>query len=497
MRLRAQARLAADLGQRRRHHPLGDPGRHGQPSRPSSYSADHPGPHRSRLYLVHAAGIDARGDPHRTTCGRRVPRASANVRSCSSTRFKNALIPVITIAGLDLGALMGGPSLPRRCSSRPGDRLIYLHRAINARDHAGRSPVASCSPPWSTCSPTCSSTWPTPSSIRASASRTDGRTMPASRRAADPDDRQRPHRDASSSSTTRGPLERARRQGRGAHAMLGQAARPAGPTAGDGCGATGWPLVGLGIILVFLTVGTHAARCGRRPSSAGNRRPTRPMRSTTTLTPEGHGMPPSLGHRPAASDDPVATSFRARLSPPASRILVGVIAVGHLARPSACPWSRSQATTGAPSIRSIMRVADVFFAFPYILFVLLIVSVLGRGSRDVFIAIGLLSWATTRASDRGSVLSVKAMEFVEAAQRPGGARPASHLPPCAAQHHGTHLRRHRHGYRWRDRHRSGPELPGHPASAAARQLGQDDRRLPELLLCASCRCSRASRGSGG
>jgi len=39
----------------------------------------------------------------------------------------------------------------------------------------------------------------------------------------------------------------------------------------------------------------------------------------------------------------------------------------------------------------IMRVADVFFAFPYILFVLLLVVVLGPGFRNVFIAIGLLS----------------------------------------------------------------------------------------------------------
>ena len=67
----------------------------------------------------------------------------------------------------------------------------------------------------------------------------------------------------------------------------------------------------------------------------------------------------------------------------------------------------------------IMRVADVFFAFPYILFVLLIMTVLGPGFTNVFIAIGLLSWATYARLNRGSVLSVRTMEFIEAARAQG------------------------------------------------------------------------------
>ena len=67
----------------------------------------------------------------------------------------------------------------------------------------------------------------------------------------------------------------------------------------------------------------------------------------------------------------------------------------------------------------IMRLADIFFAFPYILFVLLIMTVLGPGLWNVFIAIGILGWASYARLNRGSVLSVKAMEYVEAARAQG------------------------------------------------------------------------------
>jgi len=66
-----------------------------------------------------------------------------------------------------------------------------------------------------------------------------------------------------------------------------------------------------------------------------------------------------------------------------------------------------------------MRTVDVFFAFPFILFVLLLLTVLPPGFGSVFIAIGVLSWATYARLNRGSVLSVKTMEYVEAARAQG------------------------------------------------------------------------------
>jgi peptide/nickel transport system permease protein len=47
--------------------------------------------------------------------------------------FKNAVIPVMTIAGIDLGALMGGAILTETVVARPGIGLM-IYQAIGARD---------------------------------------------------------------------------------------------------------------------------------------------------------------------------------------------------------------------------------------------------------------------------------------------------------------------------------------------------------------------------
>jgi peptide/nickel transport system permease protein len=47
--------------------------------------------------------------------------------------LKNAIIPVMTIAGIDLGALMGGAIVTETVFNRPGIGLL-IYQAINARD---------------------------------------------------------------------------------------------------------------------------------------------------------------------------------------------------------------------------------------------------------------------------------------------------------------------------------------------------------------------------
>jgi peptide/nickel transport system permease protein len=51
----------------------------------------------------------------------------------SKHAFKNAVIPVMTIAGIDLGALMGGAILTETVFARPGIGLM-IYQAIGARD---------------------------------------------------------------------------------------------------------------------------------------------------------------------------------------------------------------------------------------------------------------------------------------------------------------------------------------------------------------------------
>ncbi|WNC16174.1 nickel transporter permease [Brevibacillus brevis] len=68
----------------------------------------------------------------------------------------------------------------------------------------------------------------------------------------------------------------------------------------------------------------------------------------------------------------------------------------------------------------VMRVMDIFMAFPSFLLALAIVSVLGPGMVNVMIAIGIFSVPTFARLSRSAVISVKNKEYIEAARAMGG-----------------------------------------------------------------------------
>jgi oligopeptide transport system permease protein len=67
----------------------------------------------------------------------------------------------------------------------------------------------------------------------------------------------------------------------------------------------------------------------------------------------------------------------------------------------------------------LMRFTDIMYAFPDLLFVLIIVAALGPTLLNIFVAIGLVSWVGLARLVRGQVLSIKEKEFVEAARAAG------------------------------------------------------------------------------
>jgi ABC-type dipeptide/oligopeptide/nickel transport system permease subunit len=67
----------------------------------------------------------------------------------------------------------------------------------------------------------------------------------------------------------------------------------------------------------------------------------------------------------------------------------------------------------------LMRFTDIMYAFPDLLFVIIILSVLGRNILFVPIAIAIVNWTTMARLVRGQVLSLKEKEFVEAARTVG------------------------------------------------------------------------------
>lgn len=142
-----------------------------------------------------------------------------------------------------------------------------------------------------------------------------------------------------------------------------------------------------------------------------------PIAIDTTTVAEDSLQPPSVEH-PFGTDKlgrDIASRvvYGARVS-----LLVGVVAVfimvviGLVAGAVAAYY-------GGIWDSFIMRTADVFFAFPYILFAVALIAVLGRGFQNVFIAIGILGWPSIARVFRSSILGIKKNEYVDAARAMG------------------------------------------------------------------------------
>jgi oligopeptide transport system permease protein len=114
-------------------------------------------------------------------------------------------------------------------------------------------------------------------------------------------------------------------------------------------------------------------------------------------------------------------------------MLVGVVAEA-IVLALGVPLGALAGYYGGKTDMVIMRFVDVMYAFPRLLFVIMIMSMLGRGLLNIFIAIGLTGWVRIARLTRAQILVLKEREFCEAA-RAAGASPrrilARHLLPNA------------------------------------------------------------------
>ena len=67
----------------------------------------------------------------------------------------------------------------------------------------------------------------------------------------------------------------------------------------------------------------------------------------------------------------------------------------------------------------ISRITEIFAAFPDLIFAMGIMFVIGPGIKNIFIALGLLTWVRTARMIRGQILQLKEKEYVEAAKASG------------------------------------------------------------------------------
>jgi oligopeptide transport system permease protein len=92
-------------------------------------------------------------------------------------------------------------------------------------------------------------------------------------------------------------------------------------------------------------------------------------------------------------------------------------------------WGATAGYVGGRVDAVMMRLVDIMYALPFMIFIVLLMVVFGRNMLLLFLAIGAVEWLTMARIMRGQVQSLRQQEFVEAAISLG-------LPPS------TIIRRH-------------------------------------------------------
>jgi oligopeptide transport system permease protein len=86
-------------------------------------------------------------------------------------------------------------------------------------------------------------------------------------------------------------------------------------------------------------------------------------------------------------------------------------------------WGATAGFIGGRTDAFMMRFVDMMYAIPYMLIAILLVTVLGREFYLVVIAITAFSWMDMARVVRGQTLSLRSMEFVQAARAIGVSTP--------------------------------------------------------------------------
>lgn len=74
---------------------------------------------------------------------------------------------------------------------------------------------------------------------------------------------------------------------------------------------------------------------------------------------------------------------------------------------------------GGKTDNIMMRIVDILYGLPFLFFVILIMTIVGRSLLVLFIALGVVEWLTMARIVRGQMIMLKEQEFVEAARALG------------------------------------------------------------------------------
>ena len=78
-------------------------------------------------------------------------------------------------------------------------------------------------------------------------------------------------------------------------------------------------------------------------------------------------------------------------------------------------WGTVAGYLGGRTDVVMMRIVDILYALPFIIFIILLMVVFGRSMLLLFLAIGAVEWLTMARIVRGQVLGIRRQEYIEAA----------------------------------------------------------------------------------
>src|SRR4030043_13151 len=78
-------------------------------------------------------------------------------------------------------------------------------------------------------------------------------------------------------------------------------------------------------------------------------------------------------------------------------------------------WGSVSGFSGGRVDSVMMRIVDILYALPFIIFVILLMVVFGRNLFLLFMAIGAVEWLTMARIIRGQVLSIREKEYIDSA----------------------------------------------------------------------------------
>jgi len=102
-------------------------------------------------------------------------------------------------------------------------------------------------------------------------------------------------------------------------------------------------------------------------------------------------------------------------------LMVGFVATG-VALVIGVLWGTVAGYAGGRVDAMMMRVVDILYALPFMIFIILLMVVFGRNIILLFLAIGAVEWLTMARIVRGQVQGLRRQEFIEAAQSLGLSR---------------------------------------------------------------------------